>query len=232
MPAAVFSLCVWVHDVVIFDLDGTLTRKDTYLGFLTAVLRERPWRVFGCLHLPVCFALFRAGIVSNSWLKARFLKAVAGGLPRGTLEKTVERLAEAVMSGYLRPGALERMNSHRDAGARIVLATASLDVYVPQIAARLGIDTRDMICTRTHWTDKDLLTGALHGDNCFGEMKVRAVREWLADNGLTAVAAAYSDHHSDLPLLVMADSPVAVNPTAALRLRAQARGIPVEDWGA
>ena len=124
------------------------------------------------------------------------------------------------------------MNSHRDAGARIVLATASLDVYVPQIAARLGIDPRDLICTRTHWTDTDLLTGALRGDNCFGEMKVEAVREWLADNGLTAVAAAYSDHHSDLPLLALAGSPVAVNPTPALRRLAQARGIPVEDWGA
>ncbi|MCC2095301.1 MAG: HAD-IB family hydrolase [Hyphomicrobiales bacterium] len=219
-----------MRDVVVFDLDGTLTRKDTYLGFLAAVLRERPWRAFGCLHLPICFALFRAGLVSNSWLKASFLKAVAGGLTRDDLAKTAELFAGTVVSGYLRRGARERLARHREAGARIVIATASLDVYVPQIAARLGVSSADMICTRTHWTGKDTLSGALDGDNCYGEAKVEAVRGWLAANGLTGVAAAYSDHHSDLPLLAMADKPVAVNPTPGLRRLAQDHGIPVEDW--
>jgi HAD superfamily hydrolase (TIGR01490 family) len=220
-----------MREVVIFDLDGTLTRKDTYLGFLAAVLRKRPWRVLGCLHLPVCYGLFRTGLVSNSWLKACFLKAVAGGLTRDNLETTAEQFAGTVFSAYLRPGALEQLRAHRDAGARIVIATASLDVYVPQIAARLGVDPGDTICTRAQWTGGNLLTGALDGDNCYGEAKVAAVQLWLAANGLAAVSAAYSDHHSDLPLLEMAGRPVAVNPTSALRRLAEVRGIPVEDWG-
>jgi enoyl-CoA hydratase/carnithine racemase len=42
--------------------------------------------------------------------------------------------------------------------------------------------------------------------------------------------AAYTDHHHDLPMLLLAENPVAVDPTPGLAAEAAARNIPIQNW--
>ena len=61
-----------------------------------------------------------------------------------------------------------------------------------------------------------------------GEAKAAAVRALAAERGIDLVASiAYSDGHTDLPLLEAVGRAVAVNPDRRLRRTAAARGWPV-----
>jgi HAD superfamily hydrolase (TIGR01490 family) len=133
----------------------------------------------------------------------------------------------------LRPGALQRIDAHRQAGHRLVLATAGLDIYVEPLARRLGFARA--LCTRVAWTETGRLSGDLDGGNLRGEQKLTAVRLALAVDGEERPTAApfviaYSDHHSDLPLLRWAGRGVAVNPTTRLASAAAAAGLAIENW--
>jgi phosphoserine phosphatase len=71
-------------------------------------------------------------------------------------------------------------------------------------------------------------TGKLEGPFCYGEGKVEAITELARWDGLDlAQCYAYSDSHSDLPMLSAVGHPVAVNPDAKLERHARANAWPV-----
>jgi phosphatidylglycerophosphatase C len=213
--------------VAIFDLDGTIARGDTYLGFLLHVLRRRPRRVIRLVGLPLAVARFGLGRLSNAQLKSIFLTAIVGGSGREELARHVESYLPRCFDRMIKPAALARIEWHRARGDRLVLASASLDLYVEPLGSRLRFDRT--ISTRTAWLG-DRLTGALDGANLRGESKLDAVREVIGAAGPRPEIYAYSDHHSDLPLLLFADHAVAVDPSRELLASARVHGFKVEYW--
>ena len=144
-----------------------------------------------------------------------------GTIPRGT------SAGLALDKKVLRAG-LQCMSRHRREGHRLVLATASPDIYVRLLGERLGFD--DVICTRFQWDDSDRLTGELDGDNCYGDVKRAKVETYIDEQNYSGGLFVYTDHHSDLPLLRVATCPVAVNPTPSLKRAASELGIPIVRW--
>ncbi len=213
--------------VAVFDLDGTVTDCDTYLKFLRQCLAYQPARVLRALHLPVAVLLHKAGFFDNAWLKSAFLKAIAGGCSVSTLAALVNRHLADIMARHIRPAALAQIQFHRSAGHRLVLATASFDFYVEQLAEQLGFDT--VVCTRSQRAADASLMGRIDGDNCYGRSKLQAVLSAIPDRA-SCTLVAYTDHHSDWQLLLESDLPVAVSPTRALRRLAAANGVEVKHW--
>ena len=213
--------------VAVFDLDGTVTDCDTYLKFLGLCLRRRPERLLYCLHLPVAALVHKMGFRDNAWLKGVFLKALAGGCDARTLEDLVSVHLDDIMSNHLRPAALEQMERHRQQGHLLMLATASFDFYVEELAKRLGFHS--VVCTRAARAADRSLIGAIDGNNCYGGAKLAAVLKALPDRSACTIVA-YSDHHSDWVLLKESDRAVAVSPTATLRHLAHKEGIEIRNW--
>jgi phosphatidylglycerophosphatase C len=216
-----------IRSVALLDLDGTITRGDTYLAYLRHVLSRRPYRVLRCLGLPIHVAKFGFGRITNSALKSLFLRAVLGGLRRDEIERHTREFIERRFARLVKPAALERIEWHRTRGDELLLVSASLDVYAIAIGAALGFDA--VICTRAAW-DGDRLAGGLEGPNLLGDAKVEAVRRFLDAEGGSRHVTAYSDHHSDLPLLRFADVGIAVDPTSRLGEVAAAQGLCIETW--
>ena len=216
--------------VVVFDLDGTLVDGDTYLAFLAGYLRRRPGRLLRVLPLPFAVALHFSGARDNSWLKSAFLAAVMGGSTRAEVDAWCASFVDRLVAHAIRPRALARLREHQAQGDHVILASASLDLYVETLARRLGFD--DVICTRAAWSPDGRLTGALADGNCYGGRKAERIASRLAASGRAAVDIAYSDHESDRPLLERARAAIAVNPTRALARWARGRAVPIEDWGA
>ena len=213
--------------IAIFDLDGTITRRDTYAAYLLGYLRRHPeawWR------LP-SFALFLAqpgARAQSGALKAAALGAVFAGAERARIEAWNDIFVPWCRARLLRAGAVARIAMHREAGHRLLLATASLDLYVRRLARELGFD--EVVCTRAAWTAAGRIAGALDGGNLKGEAKLAAVRRVVPAGTAAPLVIAYSDHHADLPLLRWADRAVAVCPTARLAAAAAAEGFAVETW--
>ena len=214
--------------IVIFDLDGTITRNDTYLAYCLGYLRYRPARILRCWPLPFAVLAFKAGLRSNTWLKTTFLSAIFGGLSRERIDDWAEIFVQDVLGQSVRRRAVDRIAEHRRQGHRLILATASLDLYVMSLGRQLGFT--EILATPTAWTEDGRLTGRLAGDNLYGPGKLARVRAYLgADRGGRELIV-YSDHHADLGLLRWADRPVAVSPTRQLRDAAPGDGIAVEFW--
>ena len=213
--------------VAIFDLDGTLTRGDTYLAFLSYMLRKDPLRVRYCLGLPYQVAMFKLGRLSNDALKAAFLCAILKGATREEIERHSVPFAEKCARRMIKPAALKRIDWHRARRHRLILASASVDLYVPLIAALLGFD--EAVCTHVAWAE-GRLTGELNGPNLRGVAKLRAVRELIARHSDQPIIFAYSDSYADLPLLAYADRGVAIDPDRMLLREAPRSGLETEFW--
>lgn len=214
--------------VAVFDLDGTIVRGDSYLQFLLFGLRRVPGRRLRLPDLVAAAALHKAGFRDNTWLKCYFLKAVFGGVGRPAMESLTDAFVSRVFATGLFADALTRIDAHRRSGDRLVLASASLDIYVTKIGDRLGFD--DVVCTAAAWADDGTVSGGLVNGNCYGAAKVSIVRQHLDAAYPDSPLTVYTDHHSDLPLLRCAARPFAVNPTRALRAAARRDGIPVLEW--
>jgi phosphatidylglycerophosphatase C len=214
--------------VALFDLDGTITRGDTYVAFLLAALASHPWRLAGCPGLAVAAARFRLGRLGNDGLKAQFLRTVLGGLGKEDVDSMAARFSVRCRGKMAKPAALGRIGWHRARGHRLVLVTAGLDIYAVPLGLALGFD--DVVATRAGW-DGGRLTGSLAGPNLRGGRKLDALEAaGLLPVSPHAESYAYCDHHSDLPLLCCARHRVAVDPTPRLAKLASLHGIRIERW--
>nr|WP_294546093.1 HAD-IB family hydrolase [uncultured Rhodopila sp.] len=212
----------------VFDLDGTITRGDTYVAYLLHVLRHRPHRLLRCGGLPLVALRFGVGLASNDEVKQRFLQAVAGGASLCQLERLTESFVDPCLRRMAKRAAIDRIAIHARQGDMLILATAGLDLYAAALGARLGF--HHVVATRTALDAHRLLAG-LDGPNLRGTAKLAAVKKILAAAGVERLPlVAYSDHHSDLPLLQYADEGYAIDPTPQLAREAARLGIPVERW--
>jgi len=231
-PSARASLGERDETIAVFDLDGTITTRDTTAAYLLGYLRDHPRRLTQCLPLAVSAAGFAGSLVDNAGMKRAALRAVLRGADREEIAAWTDRFVAWCLRTLVRPKARERIDAHAAAGHPLILASASLDLHVQPLARALGFS--EVICTKVAWTHDGTISGDLDGDNMRGDKKLAAVQRAVAlaeSAPRSAVVIAYSDHHADLPLLRWADQAVAVNPTRRLAAAAGIEGIPIEDWG-
>ena len=126
----------------------------------------------------------------------------------------------------MRRDILDLLMERQKAGDIVIIATASLDIYVNDVANALNIN--HVICTGTQSVN-NILTGKLSQKNCYGLEKLIRVKQYLEENNLVGEIHAYSDHSSDLPLLGFANIAFAVYPTPKLRILAQQANIQIID---
>lgn len=213
--------------IVVFDLDYTITRNDTFLTFLVFVLLRRPTRWLPALLLPFYYAWHKAGRRDNQWLKERFLGCVASGLSRTAVQDYCDALLPRIMKRDVRHEAAEALRRHRARGDFLVLASASFDFYVARLAAELGFS--DAVCTLAEWGSDGRLTGRIDGRNCYGQEKLRRLEAIVGTRNFDS-RVVYTDHHSDLPICQWADAIRLVQPTDRLLRALEGQDYLVLDW--
>ena len=135
------------------------------------------------------------------------------------------RFMGAVVQKGIKKQAIDLVRQHADAGAELVIVTATNEFVTRPIADAFGV--KHLIAVELERDMQGQLTGEIKGTPSFREGKVTRVGEWLADHALDWSGVEtwfYSDSMNDLPLLEKATHPVATNPDERLRALAQARG--------
>lgn len=213
--------------VAVFDLDGTLTWRDTLMPFLLSFLRRHPWRVFGLWRLPYALLSFLAPGHDRGLLKSRLIRMIMSGAVRPEVEACADAFVSELKEHHrLRPAAIAALEAHRAAGDHLVLLSASPDLYVPRIGRALGFERT--LCTEIEWRG-ERLGGGLKTPNRRGAEKSRCLASLRADyRGLPVVAYGNSD--SDLEHLRGADRALLVNGSPRTRSLAAQSGIPTADW--
>ena len=219
--------------LAIYDMDRTVTRRATYMPFLLhAARRLAPWRLLLLPAAGVVTLAYFLRLIDRARLKElNYTLLVGRGVAPDRLEPVVASFAEATLRGNVLPGALRAIEADRAAGRRLVLATASYELYAAAIGRRLGFD--DVIATRTGVDAHGRIVARIDGSNCYGLAKRDMVEAWLQQQGLARDALHvrfYSDHHSDAPMHRYADEAVAANANARLTRLARAEGWEVVTW--
>jgi phosphatidylglycerophosphatase C len=216
--------------LVLFDLDGTITYRDTLLPYVTGFLARSGRSRLRLAGVVPTLAAFAVGAADPGAVKSAFIRSTLGGATRAQLNAWTEEFVPAVVAHASSPGALAMVKSHREAGDRLVLMSASTDLYVPQIGAALGF--HEVICTGIAFDAAGRLDGALTTPNRRGAEKVRCFQALRQQHpGLESVA--YGNAGSDLAHLILADQPRLVNASPTTIRKAAALGLkPFANWNA
>ncbi len=211
--------------IAFFDLDGTITHRDTLLPLVLRLLARSPLRLLRLAGLlPACirYAVDR----DRGALKQSLLRLTLRGMPRAELERESERFVRNTIARRCFADALAKVRRHRDAGHFLVLMSANVDFHVPEFGRQLGFD--QVISTGVRW-DGDRLDGTLTTANRRGEEKARCVRELLAQRQ-DSETFAYGNSDSDLPHLKIVRHGLLVNGSSSARRAAAALGVETADW--
>lgn len=202
--------------LVIVDIDGTLVSASTERRFAFWLIRRR---VVGPSQW-LAYALFalrwwpRFGLLT---LKKN--KAYLRGLEQRSIALLAQQFVSEEIPRLLFAPCVDRVQSHLAGGDKIVLVSGTLDVIATALAHLLGID--DAIGTRCaveagRYTAKPPL---LHP---FGIAKKEIAKQLSRDFAISLEnTVALANSRSDLPLLELAGTAVAVRPDSRLRRAAR-----------
>ncbi len=211
--------------IAVFDLDGTITRRDTLLPLVLRYLARRPWQLLRLLCILPGLLRF-AFDHDRGKLKQALLQATMRGATRDEITTlSQDFVRDKIARGSFRE-ALAAIRRHRDGGHYLVLMSASVDFYVPEFGRQLGFD--HVISTEVRWNG-DRLDGTLTSPNRRGEEKARCLRE-LLDARTDTESFAYGNSASDLPHMRLVRHGQLVNGSLAARRSADKYGIACVDW--
>ncbi|WP_026046447.1 HAD family hydrolase [Sphingomonas sp. PAMC 26621] len=221
-----------MNHLAVYDMDKTITYSATWTRFLVETARvESPWRLGLLPVLALAGAAYAMRLIGRTRLKEIAQRLLLGRrMPESVAARAAQRFAGRIGDTGVYTGARQQIAADREAGYRLVMATASYGFYAEAIAARLGFDA--VIATGVVRTD-GMIHAKIAGENCYGPAKLRMIEAWLAEQGIArreSHVRFYSDHASDAPALEWADVGIAVNPHPPLRAMAKVRGWAIEDW--
>jgi phosphatidylglycerophosphatase C len=195
------------HRVVVFDLDGTLVRGDSFALFLRVLMLRRPPRAAASLLAAVILLPLLLLPVTRNRAVSGFLWLATVGLSPDCFDALAQEFALAHAAEARRIAvALDRLHSHLQAGDRVIVATGCADPLASAVCKALGLTDVEVIATRLGHSRR--AQRVLEG--CRGTGKLRRLQQ---AGIVTPVSFAYTDSAVDLPLLRAAACPVLVDPS-------------------
>lgn len=184
--------------LALFDFDGTLTRKDTFIELIKFIHGKSRFYTGLLVLLPYLF-LFKIKIIPNWKVKEKVLTYFFNGTSADDFGNDCDRFATQKIPHLLRKGAINRINELKAQGANIVVVSASLEDWVQPWCNVMGIAC---IASKPE-IEGGKLTGRLSGKNCYGMEKVHRVKESI---GLSKYSVIYvfGDSRGDLPMMELA----------------------------
>jgi putative phosphoserine phosphatase/1-acylglycerol-3-phosphate O-acyltransferase len=209
--------------LALFDMDRTLLVGYSALALVWESIRTRQPGMTRVAREMLANIDRRGGGRSYTRVYKSLLKSMAG-MKEAELRALGEKAFSANLAASIYREARQIVQHHKLLGHKVVIVSAATAYQVDPIARALGIDE---VCCTQPGVAGGMLTGAIEGELCYGEGKLRAARAVAQTCGATLDAAwFYSDSADDLPLLLEVGHPVATNPSSTLREYAQEAGWP------
>lgn len=178
-------------ELAIFDLDGTLTRRNSFWAFIRST-HSLPAILLRAFLLSPRLTLYGLGIVSPQSMKESVLASFYKGWPREKLAKSGDHFALHILPSLMREDVYARLRYHRGQGHEVVLLTASCEDWTRSWCEKEQIA---LIASGMDFPG-GIASGRLAGPNCRGEEKKNRL---AAAYDLSAFHRiyAYGDRKSD-----------------------------------
>lgn len=131
-------------------------------------------------------------------LKERLIEEFFSNVPSERVQLHTDWFVKTWLPRHLNRVGLQLLEKHRINGDRLILLSASPDIYVGAIAK--AFDIAEVICTEIEKKGESW-HGRIIGKNCKGENKRQAIEKHLHSFATSTKTYAYGDSKSDLPIL-------------------------------
>lgn len=190
----------------IFDVDHTLINGDSMFSMLFFAISKKTMIIFYTPIILIKIILYSFKIINLKSAK----EAIYVPLKYLT-EKELEEFYYKVLLKKINPKVMKKLNFHKEQGCKILLVSASPEVYLQYFLKNSSIDT--IIGTKLKIIDGKY-TNKIDGQNCKGSEKVSRIKHYLNENNLEIDfdnSFAYSDSLSDKPMLSLVKNRYKVN---------------------
>lgn len=216
-------------EAAFFDLDKTILAKSSSFAFALPFYRSGLIGRADVLRSAYAqFTYLASGADHDQMERMRaYMAELVTGWEVETVQGIVTETLDTIVEPMVYQEAAELIAEHKAAGRDVIIISTSGTDIVEPIGARLGADI-------TIGTQVAIEDGRYTGEILFyayAEGKAEAMRALALEHDYDLSASyAYTDSHTDLPMLDLVGNPVAVNPDAELRRIATQRQWPVMDF--
>ena len=183
-----------MQKIIFTDLDGTLTLKDTYTKFVfqnlnfVKVLKNIP-------TLATMLLKYKLKIYNNDDVKQITFKMFFEGYDS---EQSLDSFADEIAWNMR---VRELIDVKRKEGYKVIIVTASPDVYVKQVCEYLGYD--GFISTQTQENGR-YLSGVFEGRVCNFDEKTQRIKAFMGEEKL-GHTISYGNSSGDFAMLRFCD---------------------------
>lgn len=179
-----------------FDLDYTLLKKDCTLVFLQELIKIKPVTIFNIIKTGFYVLPLLLKIIDMTRFKEIFFKPLAK-IDKHIIKSLVNSVADKCINKYLKKGVKEYIVELKEKDFVIAIISASPDLYVCEIAKRLGADI--CLATKLKYNSEKVW---IEGKNCKHIEKVKRIQNIINIDTIDKnLSVAYSDSKTDIPML-------------------------------
>ncbi len=196
--------------LAIFDVDYTLTKRETLLEFYFFMIKKNP-KFIKYLPKSIFSSIFYVfKIYDASKAKKTFIRFI-DGIEENEMKKIVKEFYETRLSKILYKDAIDTIKKMKIQGYKIYLISASAEFYLNEF---YNIKEVDKVIGTRFIKENGLHRNKISGENCKGEEKVKRLKEVLKIENIEIDfenSYMFSDSLSDLPLFNLVGHPYLIN---------------------
>lgn len=199
-----------MEKLAIFDVDFTLTKRETLMEFYLFMMKRNPKLI---LHLPRSLgsAMFYAFKIFNSQKAKEYFISFVDGIEEARMRELVKEFYEERLSKILYKDAIDMIKKLKNDGYKVYLISASAEFYLNEL---YNIKEVDKIIGTRFKCDNGIHRRNIEGRNCKGEEKVKRLMEVLEQENIEVdfkESYMFSDSLADLPLFNLVGKPYLIN---------------------
>ncbi|TLD40553.1 MAG: Phosphoserine phosphatase [Candidatus Jettenia ecosi] len=181
--------------IIIFDFDGTLTKRDTIRPFASFIAKKYNHN-YQLFLFYACLVLHKLKLISDKKLKESFLQLFVKTKSSEEMEEIVNQFFEDRVQNMINNPVLDKLKNHVHSHDRVYIASANFDFLLKALVKKWNIS--GVISTETEQKN-GYFTGKILGNTCKGENKLKKIESVLGV-GVLKHAIAYADDEDKLLL--------------------------------
>ncbi len=186
--------------IAVFDLDGTLTTKDTLLEFIKFACGV-PRFYWGFLLFCPILILMKLHLFPNWKAKQMFFSHFFKGWEYNDFKAKGQLFANEIEKMENRK-MLEKLNGHLNHSDVVYVISASIFEWVQPWCEKIGVSR--VLATQIEVDANGIISGRFATKNCYGKEKVRRLLE-VEPERRSYILYAYGDSRGDKEMIAFSD---------------------------
>jgi HAD superfamily hydrolase (TIGR01490 family) len=187
-----------LRELALFDFDGTLTSKDTFIEFLKFF--KGPVKFYcGMVILSPIIILYKLRMIKNWRAKEIMMNYFLAGVTILNFQESCNRFSATRINNLIRAEALKKLIFHRSRGDEVFIVSASPENWIRVYGESISVK---VIATQLE-VKNEKITGKIAGKNCYGPEKAQRIQASINLKDFSTISA-YGDSRGDKEMLELA----------------------------